>query len=170
MSLLTEPKTNLQVLDRESGLLDWRTEDGTRFLVTLSHDVSGQKSRIRLRLGGALDWTASCPYLEVNVRACVRVCDKRRRFSPWTSCTTHIVSVVLLHTTNYFLSRGASAVFGREIVRSTLQHSANGTFILFLCLEVQPRPMLQNDKSSNFCYLNFKHSRCSSSPSARPVR
>lgn len=55
-----------QVLERESGLLDWRTEHGTAFLVTLSHDPSAENSRIRLRLGDALDWTASCPYLEVR--------------------------------------------------------------------------------------------------------
>lgn len=57
------------MLERESGLLDWRTADGTAFLVTLSHDVLAQKTRVRLRLGDALDWTASCPYLEVRVRA-----------------------------------------------------------------------------------------------------
>lgn len=68
-------ETTFQVLERESGLLDWRTKDGTRFLVTLSNDVPAQNSRVRLRLGDALDWTASCPYLEVRVytRACVRV-------------------------------------------------------------------------------------------------
>lgn len=57
----------MQVLEREAGLLDWRTEDGTPFLATLSHDLSARNSRVRLRLGDALDWTASCPYLEVRV-------------------------------------------------------------------------------------------------------
>ena len=65
---LNGSENTFQVPERESGLLDWRTEDGTRFLVTLSHDVSTQNSRVRLRLGDALDWTASCPYLEVRAR------------------------------------------------------------------------------------------------------
>lgn len=60
-------ENTFQVLERESGLLDWRSKDGTSFLVTLSHDASAPNSRVRLRLGDALDWTASCPYLEVRV-------------------------------------------------------------------------------------------------------
>lgn len=67
-----ESENIFQELERESGLLDWRTEDGTPFLVTLSHDIPTQTSRVRLRLGDALDWTASCPYLEVC--ACMRTC------------------------------------------------------------------------------------------------
>lgn len=56
-----------QVMDRESGLLDWRASDGTAFLVTLWHDGSVGVTRVRVRLGIVLDWTASCSYLEASV-------------------------------------------------------------------------------------------------------
>lgn len=65
----TQIKSTFKVLERESGLLDWRTPDGTAFLVTLSHDVPAQKTRVRMRLGDTLDWTAFCSYLEVGARA-----------------------------------------------------------------------------------------------------
>ncbi len=72
--MCTQPDTTYfsKVLERESGLLDWRTPGGTAFLVTLSHDIFAQKTRVRLRLGDALDWTASCPYLEVRAHAIER--------------------------------------------------------------------------------------------------
>lgn len=55
----------IKVLEREVGLLDWRTTGGTTVRVTLRHDESAELTRVRLKLGETLDWFASCPFLEV---------------------------------------------------------------------------------------------------------
>lgn len=56
----------MKVLEREVGLLDWRTTGGTTVRVTLRHDESAESTRVRLKLGETLDWFASCPFLEVR--------------------------------------------------------------------------------------------------------
>lgn len=55
------------MLESETGLLDWRTASGTTVLVSLRHDEPAEQTRVRLKLGEALDWFASCPFLEVCV-------------------------------------------------------------------------------------------------------